>query len=213
MNINQKLKTYIEKNIFPEYQKNDQGHDINHINYVINRSLKFAKTISNINYNMVYVIATYHDIGHHIDAKNHEKISSEILSKDDNLKEYFNDEQINIMKEAIYDHRASLKTEPRSIYGKIISSADRNTQIDSILKRTYQYRLKHSKDNNLDDIITESKEHIIKKFGPKGYANQKMYFEDSEYIEFLKEVEELTKDDKQFKDRYIKVNNIEIKQD
>lgn len=44
------------------------------------------------------------------------------------------------MSEAIEDHRASLEYIPRSIYGKIISSADRNTSIEDILKRTYEYR-------------------------------------------------------------------------
>ena len=27
MKINNKLKQYIEENVFPEYKKNDQGHD------------------------------------------------------------------------------------------------------------------------------------------------------------------------------------------
>ena len=81
--INQEIKEYIEKNIFPEYQKNDSGHNIDHIKYVLERSLKFAKTVPDINLNMVYVIAAFHDIGHHIDAKNHEQVSSEILERDE----------------------------------------------------------------------------------------------------------------------------------
>ena len=38
--------------------------------------LKFAKIVQDINVDMVYTIAVYHDLGHHIDKKNHEKISS-----------------------------------------------------------------------------------------------------------------------------------------
>ena len=30
-NVNQELKDYIKKNIFPEYEKNDGGHNIVHI--------------------------------------------------------------------------------------------------------------------------------------------------------------------------------------
>ena len=60
------------------------------IKYVIDRSLKFASKVDNINYDMVYVIAAYHDIGHYIDAKNHEKVSSYILFNDVNLKKFFN---------------------------------------------------------------------------------------------------------------------------
>ena len=44
MEIDSNLKDYIEKNIFPEYSKNEPAHNIEHIKYVINRSFKFAKT-------------------------------------------------------------------------------------------------------------------------------------------------------------------------
>ena len=127
MQINKKLQDYIEKNIFPSYKKNDLGHNLDHIKYVINRSLKFASEVDGINFDMVYTIAAYHDIGHYIDAKNHEKVSAEMLLADENLKEFFTEEEIKTMSEAVYDHRASMEGEPRSVYGKIVSSADRNT--------------------------------------------------------------------------------------
>ncbi len=73
---------------------------------------------------MVYTVAAYHDLGHHIDGKNHEKVSAEMLLADENLREFFSEEEIRIMTEAVYDHRASMEGEPRSIYGKIVSSAD-----------------------------------------------------------------------------------------
>ncbi len=206
--INKKLKDYIEKNIFPCYDKNDLGHNIDHIKYVIDRSLKFASMVDNINYDMVYTIAAYHDIGHYIDAKNHEKISSDMLLADSNLKRFFNDEQIKIMSEAVYDHRASMETEPRSIYGKIVSSADRNTLIDNILKRTYAYRLKHNPDYNLEQIIEDSRQHVIDKFGKKGYASEKMYFDDPDYKKFLKEISSLAENKDLFKEKYLEVNKI-----
>ena len=106
MDINNELKEYIEKYIFPEYSKNEQAHNIEHIKYVINRSFKFADTVPNINYNIVYTIAAYHDIGHHIDSKKHELISGEIMSRDENLKKFFSNEELKIIKEAIEDHRA-----------------------------------------------------------------------------------------------------------
>ena len=77
MQINKKLQEYIENNIFPSYEKNDLGHNLDHIKYVIERSFKFIKENNlDVDYNMVYVIAAYHDIGHYIDAKNHEKVSA-----------------------------------------------------------------------------------------------------------------------------------------
>ena len=188
MKINEKLKKYIEGSIFPSYSKNDLGHNLDHIKYVIERSLRFAQEVDNVNYDMVYTIAAYHDIGHYIDAKNHEKASAEMLLADKNLKRFFTDDEIKIMSEAVYDHRASLDGEPRSIYGKIVSSADRNTLIDIPLKRTYAYRIEHNPEDTLDEIIEESRQHIIDKFGKKGYATEKMYFEDLDYKKFLEEV-------------------------
>jgi uncharacterized protein len=206
--INEQLKTYIKKNIFPSYEKNDLGHNLEHIKYVINRSLKFASTIEEINYNMVYVIAAYHDIGHHIDAKNHEKISSNILLEDEYLKEFFTEQELKIMADAICDHRASLECEPRSIYGKIVSSADRNTLIDEPLKRTYAYRIKHNTNDKLSKIIEDSRKHILDKFGEEGYAIKKMYFEDNDYKKFLNEITNLAKNKEMFKKRFIEVNEL-----
>lgn len=211
MKLNTELLKYIETNIFPEYEKNDLGHNIEHINYVIEKSLKHAKSLTDLNINMVYTIAAYHDIGHHIDAKNHEKVSAEILKNDSYLKEYFNDEEINIMSEAIEDHRASLEYIPRSIYGKMISSADRNTSIEEPLKRTYEYRIKHNSNDSLEKIIEESRKHILEKFGKDGYAKDKIYFGKEEYERFLKNITDLAENEEEFKKKYIEVNGLNRK--
>ena len=209
--INKELRKYIEENVFPSYKKNDLGHNLNHIKYVIDRSIKFANTLEDINYNMVYTIASYHDIGHYIDAKNHEKVSADMFLKDEAMKKFFTDKERQIIAEAIYDHRASLETEPRSIYGKIISSADRNTSIDDILQRAYAYRIEHDPDTPIDEIIEESRQHVINKFGKKGYATEKMYFEDSDYNKFLDEISKLIDNKDEFIKRYCKVNKIKTR--
>ena len=211
MKLNKELQQYIDKNIFPSYQKNDLGHNLDHIKYVINRSLKFANEVDDINYDMVYTIAAYHDIGHYIDAKNHEKVSAEMLLADENLKNFFSEEEIQTMSEAVHDHRASLQEEPRSIYGKIVSSADRNTLIDVPLKRTYAYRAKHNPNDTLDEIIEESRQHIINKFGKKGYATEKMYFEDLDYEKFLEDISILAENKEEFRRKYIEANGLNNK--
>ena len=208
MKVNKDLKNYIENNIFPSYIKNDSGHNLDHIKYVIDRSMKFASTVDDINFDMVYTIAAYHDIGHYIDAKNHEKISAEMLLNDDNLKDFFDVEQIKTMSEAVYDHRASMEGEPRSIYGKIVSSADRNTLVEVPLRRTYAYRLAHNPELTIEQIIEESRQHIINKFGQNGYATEKMYFEDPDYEKFLEEISLLAENESEFKKKYCEVNNI-----
>lgn len=69
-NIEKELIKYIEEEIFPLYSKNEEGHGIKHIKTVIERSLKFAKEYD-VNLDIVYTVAAYHDIGHYIDRKKH----------------------------------------------------------------------------------------------------------------------------------------------
>ena len=198
MKINEKLKKYIEENIFPEYDKNESGHGINHIKDVIRRSFELVEENKlDVNMDMVYVIAAYHDIGHHIDSKTHEIISADIMSKDNNLNKFFNGEELKIIKEAIEDHRASAKDDPRSIYGRIVSSADRNNKVEDCLRRTYTYGKKLNPDATDEELFLRAYDVLQNKFGEDGYA--KFYFKDSRYEEFLKEIRELLKD----KDKYI----------
>ena len=194
--INNELKEYIENNIFPIYNKNDQGHNLDHIRYVINRSFKFADTVPGINYNIVYTVASYHDVGHHIDPKKHELVSAEIMYDDDKLKEFFNDEERIIIKEAIEDHRASSNHEPRSIYGKIVSTADRNNTVEDCLRRSYSYNKKLHPEYNDEQIFEDCHYHLNDKFGENGYA--KFFFKDEEYEKFLKDIRELLSDKNKF---------------
>lgn len=196
MEINSDLKDYIEENIFPEYSKNEPAHNIDHIKYVINRSFKFAYTLSNINYNMVYTIAAYHDIGHHIDSKKHEIISGEIMSKDENLKRFFSEEELKIIKEAIEDHRASAEHEPRSIYGKIVSTADRNNTVEACLRRSYTYGKKLEPNFTDEELFERAYKHLKLKFGENGYA--KFFFKDEEYEKFLTDIRALLSDKNSF---------------
>ena len=209
--VNPKLRKYIEDYIFPSYERNEEGHGIKHIEYVIERSFLFANSLDDINLDMVYTIAAYHDIGHYIDAKNHEKISGELLLKDPNLREFFTEEQIKIMSEAVYDHRSKLKGEPRSIYGKIVASADKDVLVIQPLHRTYTYRVEHYPDSTLEEIIEESREHLIEKFGNKGYATEKIYFGEEEYHKFLDDLNELIKDKEKFRKEYIEANGLDNK--
>lgn len=199
MDVSKKLKEYIENNIFPEYEKNDQGHNLEHIKYVINRSIKFADTVPDINYNIVYTVAAYHDIGHHIDPKKHELISAEIMYDDDKLKEFFNDKERIIIKEAIEDHRASSNHEPRSIYGKIVSTADRNNTVEACLRRSYSYNKKLHPEYDDEKIFEDCHYHLNDKFGENGYA--KFYFKDEEYEKFLTDIRNILAN----KDRFIEI--------
>ncbi len=198
MNINEELKNYIENNIFPEYEKNEKGHGIDHIKHVIERSFQLVEENKlDVNLDMVYTIAAYHDIGHHIDSKTHEIISADIMSKDKNLRRFFNDDELVVIKEAIEDHRASAKDDPRSVYGRIVSSADRNNKVEDCLRRTYTYGKKLNPSATDEELFLRAYDVLTNKFGEDGYA--KFYFKDIQYEDFLRELRELLKD----KNKYI----------
>lgn len=197
-NINVELVRYIENDIFPLYERNEEGHGIKHIKTVIKRSLELAKNYD-VSLDMVYTIASYHDLGHYIDRKTHEIISAEIFMKDEKVKQWFTEEQINTIKEAIEDHRASSDHKPRSIYGMIVSTADRTIiDIDNTIKRSYSYGKRNYEGLTEEEQIERVYQHLTEKYGENGYA--KIYLEDKEYDEAIKKLRQALSN----KDEFIK---------
>ena len=206
MTINKDLENYIKNEILPQYEKNDSGHSLPHIDYVLKRCFKFSEQFENIDFNMLFAIATFHDIAHHIDKKNHEKLSAEIFYNDEKMKDFFSEDERNLIKEAIEDHRASSDSSPRSDYGKIISSADRSTDIDDFLRRTHSYTLKHFPHCTKEEMLKRAKDHTEQKYGRSGYA--KHYVKDEEYEAFREEINLLLQDSEKFEAKYYKINNV-----
>ena len=142
--VNKQLKDYIRINIFPKYDK-FYAHGMLHINNVIKNMMMLADYY-NLNRNMAYVIACYHDSGLSVDRDNHELASGKILAEDKELQKYFTKEEIKTMKEAIEDHRGSRKTRPRNFYGECISDSDRDFDIPTLAKRQINTTLKNYPD-------------------------------------------------------------------
>lgn len=201
--MNSELVNYIENEIFPLYNRNEEGHGINHIKTVIKRSIELAQNYD-VDIDMVYTIAAYHDLGHYIDRKTHEIISAEMFMKDENIKTWFTDEQRNTIKEAIEDHRASSNHKPRSIYGMIVSTADRTIiDIDNTIKRTYSYGMKNYPELTREQQIERIYEHLTEKYGENGYA--KIYLEDKEFEEALQKLRQALSNKEEFIERVKKV--------
>lgn len=194
------MKEYIKANILPIYEKNDGGHGIEHINYVTERCIKFASQFENISTDMLYAAAAFHDIAHHIDKKNHETLSAKMFYENEDMKAFFTDEERLIIKEAIEDHRASAKHTPRSDYGKIISSADRSTDVEDFLRRTHAYTLKHTPECTEEEMLERAYRHTLEKYGGDGYARH--YVKDEEYDAFRKKINSLLADRKLFEKTY-----------
>lgn len=139
--MNEKLLNYIKNNIFPEYERY-YSHGMIHISNVIKNTLEIGKGY-NLDEDMCYTIAAYHDLGLKVDRRNHEIESGKIFIKDEELKKYFSNEQLIIMKEAIEDHRGSRKEPPRNIYGKVLSDSDRDFDIELLAKRQLATSIKN----------------------------------------------------------------------
>ncbi len=204
--INKDLKNYIETNILPLYSKNDGGHGIEHINYVTERCFRFLSQFDNLDSNIIYTIASFHDIAHHIDKKNHETLSAKSFFENEDMKTFFSKEERILIKEAIEDHRASSELPPRSIYGKIISSADRSTDIDEFLRRTHKYTLKHFPQCTVPEMVDRAYTHTQEKYGKNGYA--KHYVDDPEYDNFRENINRLLSDRFLFETKYKEINKI-----
>jgi len=196
-NIDNKLKEYIENNIIPIYDLNDKGHNKNHIKFVLNRALEISKNYD-IDYNILYTCVSLHDIACHINREKHEILSASIAYNDNFLKEYFSNKDLNIIKEAIEDHRASSNNIPRNIYGKILSSADRKVSIRNYFVSSLFFGQPDINKVNMEEAINQSYNHAIKKFGKNGYATNKFYVEDDKYKKFLNDLQSLIDNKEEF---------------
>ena len=204
--VNNTLKEYIEESILPIYEKNDEGHGLFHIKYVTERCFEFASQFADVDIDMLYAIASFHDIAHHVDKGRHEELSAELFYKDEEMKRFFTDDERLVIKQAIEDHRASSENEPRSVYGKIISSADRSTDVEDFLRRTHAYTLKHFEGISEAEIVERGYTHTKEKYGSSGYA--KHYVEDEEYNDFRNKINEIINDRGLFEKLYRRVNKM-----
>jgi uncharacterized protein len=185
------LLTYLYHKVIPIYRTFDQAHQMDHVEKVIHNALEIAKDYE-VDMDMVYVIACYHDIGMQFGRTDHHLTGGLFLFNDTILKSYFTMEQLTLMKEAVEDHRASNPESPRSIYGKIIAEADRDIEPDIIIKRTSQFGFKHYPELSFEEHFERGYHHILEKYGPQGYL--KLWLDTRRNREGLKAIHELLKD-------------------
>lgn len=162
------LEFYIENCIIPQYAAFDDAHNIEHVTRVIDVSLQLAEEYG-VNPIMCYVIAAYHDIGLPQGRETHHLTSAQILRDDKILRNWCSETNINIMAEAIEDHRASAENPPRSIYGAIVAEADRDLRPEVPLRRTIQYGLSKYPNEPYEFHRQRALEHLTCKYGPDGY--------------------------------------------
>ena len=78
------------------------------------------------------------------------------------------------MAQAVEDHRASSKHEPRSIYGLIVSEADRQLDPMTVLRRSVQYGLANYPELDEAGQLERAHSHVAEKYGEGGYLKLRL---------------------------------------
>ena len=190
--MNPELKQYIEQEIIPRYDGFDQAHQRDHVMMVIQQSLDIASRLD-VDEDMVYAIAAYHDTGLCEGREHHHEVSAQIIKNDQRLRQWFTEEQILVMADAAEDHRASAKQAPRTIYGRIVAEADRFIDPETIVRRTIQYGLDHYPELSREEQYQRMLTHLHEKYGRNGYL--KLWFPESPNAARLERLHEMIDDE------------------
>ena len=184
MDINPTLEKYIFEEIVPRYASFDAAHKEDHALTVIRQALELLDGrdswaaaqadvepfwLAPVDRAMLLTAAACHDLGLVNGRERHHLDSGIIIRSDQRLREWFTEEQIEVIAQAAEDHRASGKGAPRSIYGMLIAEADRVIDQETIIRRTIQFGLKHYPDLCREGQMERAREHLVEKYGRGGY--------------------------------------------
>ena len=194
--VNPSIIAYIKQEILPRYDHFDAAHQRNHADEVIERSLALTKHYD-VDENMVYAIAAYHDTGLCEGRDTHHLVSGRIIREDKKLREWFSENQIETMAQAAEDHRASNGHEPRSIYGKIVAEADRLITPEKVIRRTIQFTQDHFPGYDKEQQYQRFREHLLEKYSDTGYL--RLWIPESDNTKRLEELRIIIRDEEKMR--------------
>ena len=206
MTIPETLEKYLYGEIVPRYAAFDAAHREDHALTVMEQSMKLLADRSGwlagnpepqwaveVDPAMLLTAAACHDLGLSGGRDRHHLDSGVIIRADGRLREWFDQEQIEVIAQAAEDHRASGKTPPRSIYGMLVAEADRVIDGQTIIVRTLQYGMKHYPDLDRQGHIDRAVAHLREKYGYGGYL--RLWIPWSDNALWLNELREVIADD------------------
>ena len=201
------LVKYVQGMIVPRYDGFDGAHSRSHVECVIGQSLEIFSLLvedegcdlgKGVDVNLVYVGAAYHELGVCEGRDLHHLVSGRIVREDELLRKWFDFEQIEVMAQAVEDHRASAKNPPRSIYGRIVAEADRVIDTETIIERTILYGLQHYQEYSFEEQVQRCVDHLREKYGDGGYL--KLQFENSPNAQRLEELRVIIRDEQRLRE-------------
>ena len=163
------IAAFLEAEIVPLYDAFDKGHQRDHAHAVMATSEKLAQYYPEVDETMLLVAAAYHDVGLAKGREHHHTDSAIFMRADKRLRQWFSEEEINLMVDAAEDHRASSSHAPRTIYGRLVAESDRQIIPETVILRTMQYTRSHypglTKEQEWDRLV----EHMHEKYAEGGY--------------------------------------------
>lgn len=172
--IRKDLLEYINTEIKSMYKTFDKAHNLSHFKFVTTNCINYGQALidrgEDVDLEIAYVVGAFHDVGISMGREGHAKSSGKIIRKDKRLKDFFDDDTIEIIAQACEDHSSHLEYTPRSVYGKIVADADRNDSLYLVFSRPIKYGLKNDKHLNKEEQISSVYDFVNKKFGRNGYV-------------------------------------------
>ena len=178
------MVNYIYNDITSRYADFDPAHREDHVLTVISQAMELLDRMPQwlndhpeaadewnipVDRNILLAAAACHDLGLVNGRENHHLDSGKIIRADQRLRNWFDEDQIEIIAQAAEDHRASGKSAPRSIYGMLVAEADRVIDGETIIRRTVQFGMKHYPDLDKAGHIERAVAHLREKYGRGGY--------------------------------------------
>lgn len=207
--IREDIQKFVFDEIVPKYAGFDPAHKEDHALTVIEqamllmdrmsawRAAQNEETASNWQEDpereMLFIAAACHDLGLVNGRERHHLDSGIIIRNDPRLRQWFTEEDIETIAQAAEDHRASGKSAPRSIYGKIVAEADRVIDGETIIRRTIQFGFTHYPSLDREAHIKRAVEHLREKYGRGGYL--KLWIPWSDNATRLNALQEMIADD------------------
>lgn len=182
----EELNQWITNEIHPRYDLFDPAHQRDHVRKVEEETLRLG-TLYGLNPNLLLATAALHDVGLAHGREEHHLHSGTFVRNEPTLLRWFSPQQIELIAQAVEDHRASADHEPRSLYGKIVAEADRDIEPIKIVRRTLQYSIAHYPDYDKEQLCQRSLTHLHEKYGVGGYL--KLYIPESRNAQALKELQ------------------------
>lgn len=178
------IDRYIYEVIVPQYAGFDAAHKEDHALTVISQAMKLLDGMQQwldgqecsdeqwtvpVDRDVLKMAAACHDLGLINGRDRHHLDSGEIIRRDVMLRQWFSEDEIEVIAQAAEDHRASGTSDPRSIYGKIVAEADRVIDAETIIRRTIQFGFKHYPDLGREGHMQRAVDHLKEKYGRGGY--------------------------------------------